>query len=173
MQNAPSTSTASVSTCLPLQYCAMHKLHCALAAIEAATGLTLSLLSARDEAHLGFVGPPATEPLSKARSLTPGGGSTELTRIEGGRDFDNVSIPQGSLSSYATFVRAILPSPSEMDTIESAFRTHLGSPACQTQKAYVHPCCMALAVAYVRQQRCMRKFWRKRPSEVHDGSRHS
>ena len=56
-----------------------------------------------------------------------GGGSTELTRIEDGRDFDNVSLGQGSLSSYATFVRAILPDPEEMDAIVGAFFERLAA----------------------------------------------
>ncbi|NCB29762.1 MAG: hypothetical protein EOM63_08385, partial [Clostridia bacterium] len=99
----------------------------AVATIETATGLTLSLLSARDEAHLGFVGATCDRTIEQGTLVDIGGGSTELTRIESGRDFNNVSIPQGSLSSYATFVRAILPSPSEMDTIESTFCTHLAA----------------------------------------------
>ena len=51
-----------------------------------------------------------------------GGGSTELTRIESSLDFDNASIGQGSLSSFAQHVRAILPTPGEMDAIAEAFR---------------------------------------------------
>ncbi|MEG0460016.1 MAG: exopolyphosphatase [Gordonibacter sp.] len=99
----------------------------AVATIEAATGLTLSLLSARDEAHLGFAGATCDRTIEHGTLVDIGGGSTELTRIEGGHDFDNVSIGQGSLSSYTTFVQGILPAPNEMDAIVNAFCAKLAT----------------------------------------------
>lgn len=94
----------------------------AVAAIEEAAELPISLLSATDEAHLGFVGATCDRSVERGTLVDIGGGSTELTRIEGDRDFDNASIGQGSLSSFARHVRAILPTPDEMDAIAEAFR---------------------------------------------------
>ncbi len=50
-----------------------------------------------------------------------GGGSTELIRVEEGRDFDDVSIGQGSLSSYAGYVEFVMPQADEVEAIERAF----------------------------------------------------
>ena len=83
----------------------------AVAAIEEAAELPISLLSATDEAHLGFVGATCDRAVERGTLVDIGGGSTELTRIESSLDFDNASIGQGSLSSFAQHVRAILPTP--------------------------------------------------------------
>jgi len=97
----------------------------AVAEIERRCGLAVTLLSARDEAHLGFVGARCSTPLERGTLVDIGGGSTELTRVEGGRDSDDVSLGQGSLSSFARFVRNILPAPIEMDAIACEFRGNL------------------------------------------------
>lgn len=94
----------------------------AVAAIEEAVELPISLLSAADEAHLGFVGATCDRAVGRGTLVDIGGGSTELTRIESSRDFDNASIGQGSLSSFTQHVRGILPTPDEMDAIGEAFR---------------------------------------------------
>lgn len=97
----------------------------AVAEIEERTGLPISLLSAQDEAHLGFVGATCDRAVARGTLVDIGGGSTELTRIEDDRDFDNVSLGQGSLSSFARYVRAILPADPEMRAIERALRERL------------------------------------------------
>ena len=97
----------------------------AVAEIERRCGLAVTLLSARDEAHLGFVGARCSTPLERGTLVDIGGGSTELTRVEGGRDSDDVSLGQGSLSSFARFVRNILPAPIEVDAIACEFRGNL------------------------------------------------
>lgn len=99
----------------------------AVSRIERDTGLSIALLSAHDEAHLGFIGATCDRTIDRGTLVDIGGGSTELTRIEGGRDFDNTSIGQGSLSSYATYVRAILPTSDEMDAIAQAFRSRVAT----------------------------------------------
>lgn len=99
--------------------------HTAIAKIEERTGVRIKLLTAHDEAHLGFVGASASAPIERGTLVDIGGGSTELTRIEDNRDFDDRSIPQGSLSSFSRYVRAIVPAPYEMDVIACAMRVHL------------------------------------------------
>ncbi|WP_080799072.1 Ppx/GppA phosphatase family protein [Arabiibacter massiliensis] len=99
----------------------------AAAAIEEACGLGVNVLSARDEAHLGFVGATCERAIERGTLVDIGGGSTELTRIDGGCDFDNASMGQGSLSSFASHVRAILPTADEMGAIACELRERLAA----------------------------------------------
>lgn len=97
----------------------------AVRAIEKASGFSISLLSAEDEAHLGFVGATCDRPIERGTLIDIGGGSTELTRIAGGADHDNASIGQGSLSSFASCVKGILPTQAEAEAIEEALEKRL------------------------------------------------
>lgn len=97
----------------------------AVAEIGERTGLPIALLSARDEAHLGFVGAMCDREVADGTLIDIGGGSTELTRIEGGRAVDGTSIGQGSLSSFAAHVSHILPAPDEAAAIADALRARL------------------------------------------------
>ena len=97
----------------------------AIKAIESDTGLSLTLLSAQDEAHLGFVGATCDRSIDAGTLVDIGGGSTELTTIAAGKDHNNISLAQGSLSSYAAFVETILPTRAEMKAIEQAFQQQL------------------------------------------------
>lgn len=99
----------------------------ATAAIEEGAGTAINLLSAHDEAHLGFVGATCDRAIEQGTLVDIGGGSTELTRIQDGRDFDDTSIGQGSLSSYAQFVDRILPTSEEMAAIAGALWERVGS----------------------------------------------
>lgn len=97
----------------------------AIAAIEEGIKMPITLLSAHDEAHLGFVGATCDRMIECGTLVDIGGGSTELTRVARGHDHDNTSIGQGSLSSYTAFVHTILPTPTEMETIADTFRERL------------------------------------------------
>lgn len=97
----------------------------AVRAIEKGSGFPISLLSAEDEAHLGFVGATCDRPIERGTLIDIGGGSTELTRIAAGADHDNASIGQGSLSSFASCVRGILPTQAEVEAIEEALEERL------------------------------------------------
>lgn len=99
----------------------------AVIAIEKGAGLPISLLSAQEEAHLGFVGATCDRAVARGTLVDIGGGSTELTRIDNDNDFNNVSIGQGSLSSFTQHVRGILPTGEEMDAIADTLRTHLAT----------------------------------------------
>ncbi|MEG0027034.1 MAG: exopolyphosphatase [Raoultibacter sp.] len=109
----------------------------ATAAIEARIRKPICLLSAADEAHLGFVGASSAAAIEEGTLVDIGGGSTELTRITKGRDFDNISIGQGSLSSFADGVRAILPTPQEADAITASFQQKFDQSA--SSALYRHP----------------------------------
>ncbi|MEG1097448.1 MAG: exopolyphosphatase [Raoultibacter sp.] len=93
----------------------------ATAAIAERIGLPVTLLSAAEEAHLGFVGATSDASLENGTLIDIGGGSTELTRISAGRDFDNISIGQGSLSSFAKHVTSLLPTPDQVKSIATSF----------------------------------------------------
>lgn len=93
----------------------------AICAIEEAIGAPVNLLSARDEAHLSFTGASCDRTIEKGTVVDLGGGSTELIRVEEGHDFDDVSIGQGSLSSYAGYVEFVMPQADEVEAIERAF----------------------------------------------------
>ena len=94
----------------------------AVAAIEEQTGLSITLLSEQEEAHLGFVGTSCEREIAEGTLIDIGGGSTELTRIEGGRDYDPVSLAQGSLSSFANHVEGVMPREDEVEAIAKDFR---------------------------------------------------
>ena len=110
--------------------------HKATAAIEEGIEQRICILSNEEEAHLGYLGAKLDQDLEAGTMVDIGGGSTELTRVDGDRDSDDVSLGQGSLSSFARFVRNILPVPIEMDAIACEFRGNLRKlPSLEPYKA--------------------------------------
>lgn len=100
--------------------------------IEKASGLSITVLSEQDEAHLGFIGASSDQHLENGTLVDIGGGSTELSRIRKGQDLGSASIAMGSLSSYTKYVRAVLPTQNEKDEICRAFNKkydHLAKPS--------------------------------------------
>lgn len=93
--------------------------------IAKATGVEVDVISAADEAHLGFVGATCDRRIDEGTLIDIGGGSTELTSVRDGKDRRDVSIPQGSVSSYAEFVKMILPTPDEEASMRRAFDARL------------------------------------------------
>ncbi len=95
----------------------------ATAAIEAGIDKRITILSNEEEAHLGFLGASLDRYLGTGTMIDIGGGSTELTHINNGLDLDKVSIPQGSLSSFASYVSGLLPTTKEVESIAKHFRS--------------------------------------------------
>lgn len=93
--------------------------------ISKAIDAPIDVISDADEAHLGFVGASCDREIDNGMLIDIGGGSTELTAVKDGRDSHNISLPQGSVSSYAKHVRLILPRPDECDAIAAELRGHL------------------------------------------------
>lgn len=108
--------------------------HEATAALEAGINKRITLLSNEEEAHLGYQGACLDMPIYSGTMVDIGGGSTELTRIEQGFDLNKISLPQGSLSSFAHCVEGIVPTPEEQEAIAQAFRSLLDK---QTVQPYV------------------------------------
>ena len=102
----------------------------AVEALEHKTGLALDIISGEEEAHLGFVGACIGQDLEQGILVDIGGGSTEFTHIERGRDLMNVSVPQGSVSSYAAAVSRVLPTPDECAAIRAAFEERISEYKC-------------------------------------------
>ncbi len=99
----------------------------AIAAIEKAADCKISLLSSADEAHLGFIGASSRGGIPQGALIDIGGGSTEITVINGGVDVARTSLPVGSLSSYGHFVADILPTPAEIASIRENVRGLIAS----------------------------------------------
>lgn len=93
--------------------------------LEASINCHIHILTAADEAHLGYVGAASGSELTSGVLTDIGGGSTELSHLASGIDGDNVSIPQGSLSSFTQQVHGILPTDDEIDAIATSFRKRL------------------------------------------------
>lgn len=108
------------------------------AAIEEKIDHTVHLLSDKEEAHLGFVGAAFDTPIEFGTLIDIGGGSTELTAIRPDGDHRNISLPQGSVSSYAQFVSLILPTIDEVHAIEASMQEKLEQ--LEDLEAYRSPC---------------------------------
>ncbi|MCI9129991.1 MAG: exopolyphosphatase [Eggerthellaceae bacterium] len=93
----------------------------AVAEIEERIGKKIDVLSAEEEAHLGYVGATCTGDVGDGTLIDIGGGSTELTRMTPDGDRLNVSLGQGSVSSYSDFVSLVLPTAAEIKAIAKAF----------------------------------------------------
>lgn len=98
--------------------------HKATAAIEEGIGSRIAILSNEEEAHLGYLGAKLDQNLEAGTMVDIGGGSTELTSIKGGFDLAKISIPQGSLSSFAAYVKGLMPTQKEIGAIAQAFQGH-------------------------------------------------
>lgn len=109
--------------------------HEATAAIEAGIDKRITILSNEEEAHLGFLGASLDKCLNTGTMVDIGGGSTELTHIFKGLDLDKISIPQGSLSSFANYVKGILPTDKEIDAIAKGFHELIAKNEATTYQA--------------------------------------
>lgn len=108
-------------------------------AIENGINKRITILSNEEEAHLGYVGACLDRALTNGTMVDIGGGSTELTHINSGLDLDKISIPQGSLSSFANYVQGLLPTNKEMDALAKHFRslaTKLGADVYTASQLY-------------------------------------
>ena len=95
--------------------------------ISKAVDIKVDVLSEEEEAHLGFVGATFDNPIEDGTLIDVGGGSTELTLVRSGKDIRDLSLPQGSVSSYAQYVSLILPQPTEETAIRDAFLEKLST----------------------------------------------
>ncbi len=97
--------------------------HEAAAEIEGAVGKRIAILSNEEEAHLGFLGASLSQNMQNGTLVDIGGGSTELTHIKDGLDLAKTSLPQGSLSSFANYVKGLLPTKEESNKIGASLKS--------------------------------------------------
>lgn len=97
----------------------------AVKAIEKRIGCRIDMISGEKEARLDFVGASCDRKISSGTLIDIGGGSTELVQIAGGKAGNVESISMGSVSTYASFVRHVLPTPAEIDAIAKALSERL------------------------------------------------
>src|SRR5690606_15379837 len=86
--------------------------------IHAATGVRVTLLSGEEEAFVGVAGIKDEFDFSEGVVIDIGGGSTEVSLIIKKRLDLATSLPVGSLNSYLTYVKEMLPTKSEMEQIK-------------------------------------------------------
>ncbi len=75
-----------------------------LADAQAATGLTIETLSAQDEAYYGYVAAVNTTTLTDGVVLDIGGGSMQLTHVEGRHARESASFPLGAVRVTEQFL---------------------------------------------------------------------
>ncbi len=97
----------------------------AVAAIEKAVGRKIRLLSGKQEAQLDLLGAACEYDIGDGTLIDIGGGSTELVDIRGGQGKRALSLDQGSVSSYAQYVKMVLPTKRETEKIRKALRKRL------------------------------------------------
>lgn len=84
------------------------------------TGMDVTIITGEEEARLDFIGATKQVAMEQGILLDIGGGSTEIVLFEGGEITKAVSIPIGSLNSYAQFVEGFLPERKERKKIKKA-----------------------------------------------------
>jgi exopolyphosphatase/guanosine-5'-triphosphate,3'-diphosphate pyrophosphatase len=90
--------------------------------VERECGISIDLISGSEEARLGYMGAMLQSKLTTGLQIDVGGGSTEVTTFRNGKLLHSISISQGSLSLFETYVHELLPAPVEMDRIRGEVR---------------------------------------------------
>ena len=107
----------------------------ATAAIEAAIDHKVRVLSAREEAHLGFVGASIGAPLAAGTLIDVGGGSTELTALAADGDHAGISITF-RLRARLRELRALRHSQPRPNAAPSPTRSAKSSRRCRNLEGY-------------------------------------
>lgn len=77
------------------------------------TGVSIEIITGEEEARLDFIGATAQQEMQDGILVDIGGGSTELVLFAHGEIQKAVSVPIGSLNSYAQHVSGFLPTAKE------------------------------------------------------------
>lgn len=89
--------------------------------IEEAIDHKVHVLTAKEEAHLGFVGASIGRDLDAGTLIDIGGGSAELTALRPDGDHAGISLPGGCVAFYARYVRLVMPTIDECRAMAEAF----------------------------------------------------
>lgn len=104
--------------------------------IEEKTGLSIDVLTGRQEAVLDFKGASFAKNMDRGIMIDIGGGSTEVVTFEKGNIKDAVSLEFGSLFMYKNHVAGLFPDKSERKAIRHAVRSQLKKLAFISEKKY-------------------------------------
>lgn len=84
------------------------------------TGLDVTIISGEEEARLDFIGATHQVHMDSGVLFDIGGGSTEIVLFDHGQLVKAVSIPIGSLNTYAQYVDGFLPNQRQRRKIKKA-----------------------------------------------------
>ncbi|MGL5541104.1 MAG: hypothetical protein ACRDBX_05675 [Erysipelotrichaceae bacterium] len=93
--------------------------------IEQAVGVSIDLISGKEEARLDFVGVTQLLDVKEGLIVDIGGGSTELVVYQNNEIISSTSIPIGSLSLWHRFVKEIVPSEKEIKQMKAFIKHEL------------------------------------------------
>ncbi len=111
-----------------------------LAAVREGTGAQVDVLTGEKEARCGVDGIAYDFDITNCICLDLGGGSLEISLVKDGKIKDAVSLPIGSVSMTKTYVKGILPTLEEIESIREKTLAAL--------KEVDWLCCDKLDVAY-------------------------
>lgn len=89
-----------------------------LSAVEGRLGKKIDLISAEDEARLGYHGARQRYPDLSGVILDIGGGSTEVSYVEEGELLEAFSISEGALSLHSKFCKSVIPNSEEIKKMQ-------------------------------------------------------
>ncbi len=93
----------------------------AVRSLEGQINTNVDLLSAKTEAELGYIGAKTYLDFHEGICVDIGGGSTEISVVMDGKVKESVSIPQGSLSAWKSYVAGVLPTQDELALLRGDF----------------------------------------------------
>lgn len=93
--------------------------------IEEQTGMSVNVLSGKEEGYYDFVGATQKTDITEGIILDIGGGSTELTFVKNKEIGQVVSIPIGSLNTYRKYVKNLIPTKNEEKKIKQCIVAEL------------------------------------------------
>ncbi|MDO5843976.1 MAG: hypothetical protein Q4Q53_02370 [Methanocorpusculum sp.] len=96
-----------------------------LAEIKEKCGLKIQILTGDEEAAYDYYGAVQNSDLTDGLLVDIGGGSTELVVYENKKIIHTASIPAGSLTTYNSFVKNIIPDVSEIEEIKKFVNSEL------------------------------------------------
>jgi exopolyphosphatase / guanosine-5'-triphosphate,3'-diphosphate pyrophosphatase len=97
----------------------------AITQIMQKTGVSVNVLSGREEAALDFFGATHVMQTQNGLLVDIGGASTELVLYENGCIIHSASLPIGSINAYEQYVQYLLPNKKEQKMIKNAVLAEL------------------------------------------------
>ncbi len=95
--------------------------------IEQRCGLSIPVLSGKEEAFFDFYGAVSDAGTDEGVLIDVGGGSSEIVVFRNGRTLASDSLPAGSLNMYHRYVSGLIPTAEEIKKIEENTRKLLQS----------------------------------------------